>query len=177
MNTNNESPAALLPCPWCGCTPASIGTPSGWDVSCENEECPATVSAVAFSKAAAEYAWNRRAPTAPVASESRGSVPEGFVLVPKVALERLLRTPVSSAPEYAQLSKLLAAAPTPPAVSNGEPPDLAIAQRNALRRLVDAVWNAATDSQEVPSMPWSDELIDSVFGHELARSAAAKGEG
>lgn len=37
-------------------------------------------------------------------------------------------------------------------------------KQNKLRELVDLVWNTATESTEVPSTKWSDELITKVFG-------------
>jgi len=108
--------------------------------------------------------------TAPGASEIRGSVPEGFVLVPKVPTQAMLDAASASQDRgdwigafYFQRAwpHMLAAAPTPPAVSNGEPQDWAIAQ--AFRE----------------SLPWSHEpdrmLVVLQHAKELARSAAAKG--
>jgi len=37
------------------------------------------------------------------------------------------------------------------------------AEREALRKLVDVVWNEATESTAVPSTKWADKLIDKVF--------------
>lgn len=37
-------------------------------------------------------------------------------------------------------------------------------KQNKLRELVDLVWNTATESTEVPSTKWADELITKVFG-------------
>ena len=68
--------AVLLPCPWCRSKPTSKETPCGWDVTCENEECPATISALAFSQGAAEYAWNNRRTTQPPPEQAGSVVPE-----------------------------------------------------------------------------------------------------
>lgn len=38
--------------------------------------------------------------------------------------------------------------------------------RNHLLRLIDDVWQAATDSQEVPSVAWADELLDKWTGKQ-----------
>lgn len=37
-------------------------------------------------------------------------------------------------------------------------------EQHKLRELVDLVWNTATESTEVPSTKWADELITKVFG-------------
>ena len=37
-------------------------------------------------------------------------------------------------------------------------------EQHKLRELVDLVWNTATESTEVPSTKWADELIIKVFG-------------
>lgn len=37
-------------------------------------------------------------------------------------------------------------------------------EQHKLRELVDLVWNTATESTEVPSTEWADELITKVFG-------------
>ncbi|MBA5203072.1 hypothetical protein H2Y57_05145 [Pectobacterium aroidearum] len=49
----------------------------------------------------------------------------------------------------------LFAHPVPPAASQPN--------REQLRNLVDVVWNAVTESEEVPSTKWADELIDKAF--------------
>jgi hypothetical protein len=38
--------------------------------------------------------------------------------------------------------------------------------RKALDTLVDIVWNTATDSEEVPSTKWKDELVKQALGGE-----------
>lgn len=51
-------------------------------------------------------------------------------------------------------------------VKDGVPVEaLALIQpnREQLRHLVDVVWNAVTESEEVPSTEWADELIDKAF--------------
>lgn len=42
--------------------------------------------------------------------------------------------------------------------------DIDIHNQEKLRELVDLVWNTATESTEVPSTKWADELITKVFG-------------
>lgn len=42
--------------------------------------------------------------------------------------------------------------------------DIDIHNQEKLRELVDVVWNTATESTEVPSTKWADELITKVFG-------------
>ncbi|MBA8886102.1 hypothetical protein FHW12_000293 [Dokdonella fugitiva] len=109
--------------------------------------------------------------TAPGASESRGSVPDGFVLVPREATEAMCDAGNEGAAPYmvdAKLlwSQMLAAAPTPPAVSNGEPTSghwmMAFAEQ--YDRIGDA--DCTTDFNDLERR-----------ARELARSAAAKGEG
>lgn len=34
--------------------------------------------------------------------------------------------------------------------------------RKYLREIIDAAWNAATESEEVPSTDWADNIIDGV---------------
>jgi len=106
------------------------------------------------------------APTPPAVPN--GEPPDGWVLVPRVATEamRIAATKDHEGDFFLPFSlwkSMLAAAPTPPAVPNGEPPDWAIAQ--AFRE----------------SLPWSHEpdrmLVVLQHAKELARSAAAKGEG
>jgi hypothetical protein len=36
-------------------------------------------------------------------------------------------------------------------------------QRELFRRIVDATWNAATESDAVPSTEWADRIIDKVL--------------
>lgn len=116
------------------------------------------------------------------ATEIRGSVPDGFVLVPKDALDWLFgeagifECPPSSyfrgkPPTYwwrSEFRKRIAAAPAPPAVSNGEPPDWAIAQ--AFRET--GSFTSMDMRSAVGMHGWIMER-----SRELARSAAAKGEG
>ena len=42
--------------------------------------------------------------------------------------------------------------------------DRDIHNQHKVRELVDLVWNTATESTEVPSTKWADELITKVFG-------------
>ena len=46
-------------------------------------------------------------------------------------------------------------------------PVLPAASRQQLRKLIDVVWNTVTESEEVPSTKWADELIDKVFGSSV----------
>jgi len=46
--------------------------------------------------------------------------------------------------------------------------------QNQLRMLIDDVWQAATDSQEVPSIGWADELIAKWRGNYAAIAAQGK---
>jgi hypothetical protein len=39
-------------------------------------------------------------------------------------------------------------------------PELSAFERNRLRSLIDDAWNAATESEQVPSTKWADEIID-----------------
>lgn len=41
-----------------------------------------------------------------------------------------------------------------------QPPGTTQSRRNRLRALIDDAWNAATESQQVPSIEWADEIID-----------------
>ena len=112
--------------------------------------------------------------TAPGASESRGSVPDGFVLVPREATEAMCEAGNEGAAPYmvdAKLlwSQMLAAVPTPPAVSNGEPPDWAI---------VEAVFQHFGSNRETEDQGCDCDFCKIIRNaRELARSAAAKGEG
>lgn len=45
--------------------------------------------------------------------------------------------------------------------------------RQELRKLVNVVWNEATESTAVPSTNWADKLIDRVFGLDAAQPQAA----
>ncbi len=123
------------------------------------------------------------ASTTPVASESRVSVPDEFVLVPREATDDMLSAGhdaldsghktgawgecpgVNYGDARRCFAAMLSAAPTPPAVSNGEPPDWAIAQ--VVRdEMATRIGDGTT------YLPW---LVGKAI--ELARSAAAKGEG
>ena len=50
-----------------------------------------------------------------------------------------------------------------PELSSPQPPTAPPPNREALRKLVDVVWNEATESTAVPSTKWADKLIDKVF--------------
>ena len=123
------------------------------------------------------------ASTAPAASESRGSVPEGFVLVPREATDEMLEAAYAQEwePYEANTNKqaaiqdmrrdyraLIAAAPTPPAVASGEPTAeqwfKAIAEVHGRTNLVLCPADGVAHVIEQRA-------------RELARSAAAKGEG
>lgn len=230
MNANNESPAALLPCPLCGSSVHVKSTDGLSSILCES---PSTCigSGLGFmfideQRDTAIEAWNRRASTAPVASESRGSVPEQRLAAMVKWLEAnqpdvfrrglwdaiAAPTPpavASGEPTAEQWRKLvddlatdleneienrrtgelprrierdleivrearrmLAASPTPPAVSNGEPPDWAIAK--AFRKNADTYLECGL-AAENEKHDFIDDVLDDA--RELARSAAAKGEG
>jgi len=105
----------------------------------------------------------RLASIAPVASESRGSVPVGYIV------HRAMGAPYFE--PYAAVYGLpfgehdLYVAPTPPAVSNGEP---------TAEHWKTAVYQWALREQQgfVLGPAWVEQRA-----RELARSAAAKGEG
>lgn len=145
----NDTPAALLPCPFCGePDPQSYEEYAGtkqseWTICCNGSSCDGRVSGDSSgSYESAVRAWNRRASTAPGASESRGSAPDNW--------------------DHELADAIV---PTPPAVSNGEPPDWAIAQ--VVRdEMATRIGDGTT------YLPW---LVCKAI--ELARSAAAKGEG
>lgn len=176
-NVANDTPAALLPCPFCGGDAyfERTGTQRrSCIVSCT--DCGARHESSDEGDRSGS-SWNRRASTAPVASESRGSVPErepSHDMIEAGARSIRCDLEVGRTPQHRTAQRaarnawvtmrdVLAAAPTPPAVPNGEPPDWAIAQ--AFRE----------------SLPWSHEpdrmLVVLQHAKELARSAAAKGEG
>ena len=157
----NESPAPLLPCPCCG-KPDLERWPCAWlDASGEN-----VVRCAWCHCAAPMSAWNRRASTAPVASESRGSVPVGYIV------HRAMGDPYFE--PYAAVYGLpfgehdLYAAPTTPPVASGESPDWAIAQAMPLWKERNG-WYAGFKLEAVCEVE--------AIARELARSAAAKGEG
>lgn len=114
------------------------------------------------------------------ASESRGSVPDGVTHNERVLCEAIVRHQFQDARRDGRLTidveTLLheynehkVSAPTPPAVASGEPPDWAI---------VEAVFQHFGSDRET-----EDKSCDCDFckiirnARELARSAAAKGEG
>lgn len=149
--TTNESPAALLP--------------EGRRIAIARDEFFASLSGATLSGApTGVYLRNRLelafiegwkaakldASTAPVASESRGSVPEHLTV-------SMCRSYDYAAGWNACRDAMLAAAPTPPAVASGEPPDWAIVE-------------------VVRDHPYTfkDALR---LAKNRARSAAAKGEG
>ena len=133
---------------------------------------------------AIELCGKALASTAPVASESRGIVPEGWVLVPRVATEamRIAATKDHEGDFFLPFSlwkSMLAAAPTPPAVSNGEPPAALLHEVLTLVEfdakgycLVCGGWNVSPQGC-TPRKHTKDCKLAKL----LARSAAAKGEG
>ena len=178
-----NTPAALLPCPFCGSADIQHWDAVHFETYCH--DCGAAVrqqyktdEGIALSIAS----WNRRATTAPVASESRGSVPGGWVLVPhdpNRAMqdagmdaarlwfgEEIARSGITRSSAIGFFKAMLAAAPTPPAVSNGEPTSghwmMAFAEQ--YDRIDDA--DCTTDFNDLERR-----------ARELASSAAAKGEG
>lgn len=149
--TPNESPAALLPT--FDELTKRLGTPdpvfSAWRDSVPDTHW------IKLDLSALRIGYELGlviASTAPVASESRGSVPEGWMPIETLAKDHkarfilrretpfigywdakegvwkddggLLRDPT----EWLPTSLIRTAAPTPPAVASGEPPDWAIAQ-------------------------------------------------
>jgi hypothetical protein len=41
--------------------------------------------------------------------------------------------------------------------------------RKELQKLVDIIWNTATDSTEVPSTKWADSLVDQWYNELLQK--------
>lgn len=166
--TPNESPAAPLPARW------YVVNRYGAATLCVDED---NAHGVANE---CDLAWPANAPhvavqLAPVASESRGSVPDGWRLVPSDdgrtiwVCGRGLRVAVQFGDQFwAFFKAMLAAAPTPPAVASGEPPDWAI---------VEAVFQHFGSNRETED-PSCDCDHCKIVRHarELARSAAANGE-
>jgi len=167
---NNKSPAALLPCPFCGSQPEWHSLPGVHRALCPAPNCLVGSTFPYRTKREVAMEWNRRASTAPGASESRGSVPDGWVLVPRVATEamRIAATKDHEGDFFLPFSlwkSMLAAAPTPPAVSIGEP---------TAEHWKTAVYQWALREQQgfMLAPDWVEQRA-----RDLARSAAAKGEG
>jgi hypothetical protein len=145
--TPNESPAALLPARW------YVVTNYGAATLCLNE-ADARKSARQYDRD-----WPKNAPhvavqLAPVANESRGSVPVGYVI--HIAMGEPYFQPYDAFYALPFGEHDLYAAPTPPAVASGEP------TAEQWRSAIEACFCGSIDDAE-----WSRITA-------LARSAAAE---
>jgi len=128
MNEQTKAGAVLLPCPFCGkeatlCAERSRDNngmyPFGTSyVECSDRDCGAQLGGF-NSRDDAIGAWNTR-PTPQPPPEQAGSVPEGFVLVPKVATNEMALAALKiSLGRHVQLNgvdiwaAMLSAAPAP----------------------------------------------------------------
>jgi hypothetical protein len=168
---NNESPAALLP------ESVNNALTNLREIAAARDTVSGDVlTRYAMSRLAAD-AIRALESTAPAASESRGSVPDGWVLVPREPTPEMCDAPIKNdrkgwrhvrqRAHFSIWTAMVSAAPTPPAVSNGEP--TAEQWKEAAKKIVQFFIGRTLLSAELAKME--------SHARELARSAAAKGGG